>query len=772
MSINVSYIKNPNESTGKIKINQTTVDTSTFNTIHGVNNNDVDFTKEQKVLRCLDMMKDGSVSKATNIAKSVPELLNMNKDIKYATLHTWEDHMTERNKDRITPKTWTKAKYETYLSPMLENRVVFKESGLGSEYFITPEIKYVGNIATEVIDPAGRSAIEPKDIRFPENNQTLVLDKSFLELFGFEDCSVTSTRSPSGAYNYTISIGGAIVNKTKVDPITINKAITNEVSADPKKRLNIDWFQGNVSKNNFIGLNNLASTRIKRGLLITKEMGDVLQVLIMFIWHKLNEKKLYSIVTCDKVVALLCMILEVNCIITSADEEEEAGEEEDKKSKKSKASANSKKLRRIDIYEVNVNPLDKAKIRFNSLKESILKDNGATIAAIKEFRDKNPFIKGNFNDAQLGNVFYDKIIGDLTKINDILRNDITNTLENEAAIDKLCKDINANFVFKPFFRANNAKRGSDKKRKEALNLDTTQKKYTEKNDMWKNKLNPSTGSYKYGETAFYVLGIYNHQKRQGYLLSQPAQPASVAKSAPGVSVPKPMFSKPQKSVEPPPPPENKMEVVEDEGPTPIYWKQESPTPIYWKQETPLPMQGGNQGSLLHILGYPDEAPFYDKDTDMTYNLYDELERQTEEHLNRVQALHYYNEIYNELLHQFYLNDYVMYDQELTGFIDKLLAEYKRDQEVVHRMSVSHAQMSQKMALTDQQKPYKSVQMKRDTRKDIRKMQRKHGRNLTRKERHALEEKQRTREFLQKRNELRGQQRSESIAQRRNIFHFN
>lgn len=678
--MNVSYIKEPSEKTGKIKIiNGTTqhlIDTSKFYKTNGLNNDDdATFTIEQKLLRCLDCMKDGSVAKAANISSSVPKILNMKGTVRYATLHEWEDSVTEKNKKYITNKAWTKPKKETFLDPMLENRVIFKESGLGSEYFITPEIRYVGNIATEVIDPAGRSPIVSGDIKFPENGKKLILDESFLSFFGFENCRVESTRTSTGTYDYIITIGETVIDKTKIDKIVVNRPITSEISSQPSKTVNVSWFQGNKEKNNFIAQDRLATTRIKRGLLLTKEMGDVLQVLIMFVWHNLNEKQLYGIVTCDKVVYLMCMLLEINCILTSADSEESDS-----------AEIKGKKMRKIEIYEVNVNPLDKAIIKFNSTKDAILKENKATIAAIKVFRDINPIIKGNYNDMQLSRNFYEKIINDLEKINEILDKNITNTLNTPDAIDKLCKDIKRNFTFKSLFNSENAKRENNKKRKENLHLNIKLKNYTESYDLWKNKLDPSFGSYKYGKNTsipLYILGVYITQKKSGYILpisqSQSAN-VSVPKSS-GISLPTQIF----KQSKPPTPPISSVAEPSSKESSPIYWKggvTPSSSPIarlfgrvFGNSSEPTKID-------IHFFDYPDYAPFYDRDEDITYNLYDELERQIEKCLTHHNAIHHYNEIYDELLHHFYLEDIVLYDNDLTTFIGNLLVEFKQiEQEI-------------------------------------------------------------------------------------------
>jgi hypothetical protein len=645
MSYTVRYEKDANKKTGRIMINNIAIETSSFFMTNGFNNDDdVKFTKEQAMIRCLDCMKDGDVKDSTSIRNSVPQILDYKEPISFSTLDEIENMVYEKNNKQnyIKKDSWTKKTKESVLEPMLENRVIFKESGLGPESYINPKpvLRFVGNIATEVIDPAGRSPIEPKDIRFPENGNTLILDESFLQFFGFNNCSVVSTRNQTPKnkdekYTYTIRIGD----------ITIDRQET--VMKSNGKNVTVDWFQGNKEKNNFIA-SNIPDTKIKRGLLIAKEMGDVLQVLIMLIWHKLN-KDLYSITTGDKVVFLLCMLLELNCIYLGkiVDKTEKQG----KKKGGDDNQGEDEKKRYINIYEPKIDPLLKAKTRFNSLKTAILDDNSAIIEAIRIFKQQNPNISGRFETMRLVPIFYDKIMMDLTNINNILRNeiDITNIPDNMNEIDKIneinkrSNEIKENFTFKNLFRTNNAKKGANKKREQSLNLDTTLSRYTQSDRLWKNRVDPSYGSYKYGAISFYNLGVNMTQRKSGYIY----------------------------------PPQDQSQ-------------QLTSTTVNGRRRG-----GGDDFKTLHYLDYPEGAFYYDKDTERTFDLYDELERQIEEYLKirspqiqaelnkytnqikvdeiKVDETMYFNEVYNELLHHFYLIGEVLYDQELNAKIEEILA---------------------------------------------------------------------------------------------------
>ena len=203
------------------------------------NVNDANFTMEQKRLRILDMMKDGKVSNGANISGSVHQIMSQgdqrpSQPDAFTRLGEIEDKFDAIMDPKMKPWSWPKISKLSALNPLLPRKVVFKESGLDAEYFVDTPI-FCGNFANEVVDPAGRSPIQlPKDLVFPKVGETLILDETFLTLFGFPvGCSVQATRQANGKYTFVINLPG-------IAPIT-----TNPMGG-------IDWFQGNVQKNNFI----------------------------------------------------------------------------------------------------------------------------------------------------------------------------------------------------------------------------------------------------------------------------------------------------------------------------------------------------------------------------------------------------------------------------------------------------------------------------------------------------------------------------------------
>lgn len=445
------------------------------------NDNDRVFSEEQRILRVLDMMKDGNISSKrfgnSTISNSVFAIMGGSAYVRPETyltvhsqsqnkLHEIENKFTGNLDDNVTKYSWTKMSKASPLDPKLPQKVVFKESGLGPDYFID-DPQYCGNIANEVIDPLERSGGNP--YYFPENGQELVLTERFMTFFGFNGCELRAKRLPSGVYAYTINIPG-------LSPIN---APSTKVG-----NFTVQWFQGNAEKNNFIknGKNGQnPSTSIKRGLLFTKEMGDVLQVLIMFLWTKLNPGRPYTMVTCDKVVLLQCMTLYENCILTEA----EGGQ--------------GVKLRNIYEY-VGVNdPMQRAIDMFENEKRKIFEANNLFIQLFALLR-KNPqsliYMAGSEASA-FPSGFYDTILKDLTSINAMLQNLTPPDQRNPETVKASIEVMKTNFTFNLFIR-------DVSKTKIPKFQMMLAKKYTKTEDMWKGQIRP--GFQRYGSEPFYLLG--------------------------------------------------------------------------------------------------------------------------------------------------------------------------------------------------------------------------------------------------------------------------
>ena len=212
----------------------------------------------------------------------------------------------------------------------LHNTHYFIESGLGPENFNKDGWTSCVNFATKKLDPAGRPNRQTVINRggkgeemFPVAGDTVVLDGTFLETFGFPSGSkLKCTMNAGGGYEYIISDPYSGIIMTNIS-IYADTRTNHSQDADIRKNEQLeDWrgtnqypledlfIKGNAIKNGiildkyyFYG-NNYASPEEKKALLFIKELGDVLQVLIMLMHLAAVHPglKKYAMSTCDEVV--------------------------------------------------------------------------------------------------------------------------------------------------------------------------------------------------------------------------------------------------------------------------------------------------------------------------------------------------------------------------------------------------------------------------------------------------------------------------------------
>lgn len=290
----------------------------------------VDVVKHNSQIRILDCKKDAGTGgiglidinlnlnlddstadlSSTTIYEGVPE-------VSFDNLHSCEDKVTEHFNESTTPISWVKTMFALEETKMLKQKVVFKESGVNPERFIKNP-NYCFNFAGEELDPLKRSDMEstqdknPPDFFFPAVGEEIVFTTEFMSYLGMPKCSLRATRpnsDPTTKYNFEITVGGLVI--------------------DASNAHGINWFAGNAEKNKFLKtpLPKSGPTRgqaflKKQALIAVKEMGDLMQVIMMFVWRHLNNDKDYTMSTCDKVVFMVCMLMQVNCVFADTDKNE------------------------------------------------------------------------------------------------------------------------------------------------------------------------------------------------------------------------------------------------------------------------------------------------------------------------------------------------------------------------------------------------------------------------------------------------------------------
>ena len=271
-----------------------------------------DWVTFQQVIRMLDMMKDGRVARGD--AKPIPskiihDLMYPNllpKDIPYTTLGKIVEKIRSDVAQQITSTTWTNPNERFENIRKLDSRNTYKESGIGPKHVINDPI-YCCNLANRKIDPLRRAYPHKSEIReFPPDGETLTMTMGFFDFLGLNDCSLTDKTVYGHSHEYILSI-------------TKNQEVTQHTEKIKIGDSQLNWFAGNVVKNTFF--KNYESTmttniqKIKKGLLNSKELGDVSQVGEMFVAAKCGKIALaHSMVTGDEIVFILCILLGLDCI--------------------------------------------------------------------------------------------------------------------------------------------------------------------------------------------------------------------------------------------------------------------------------------------------------------------------------------------------------------------------------------------------------------------------------------------------------------------------
>ena len=451
--------------------------------------------------------------------------------LKFSDLEALERSFLTRFQNKIIRKAWTKVSNDSELDPKLETQFVFKEAGLDAKYFIdTPH--FVGNFANEVIDPARRSAlVYGRDEVFPAAGVPISFTGSFMELFGFWNCELRGLQRINGITMY----GGkkTPVYKSKrttfknmvIDPQGTTKGttkgtrtkgrptkgttratvrnvtlITKAANKPPVNMYNfqivfpglqdpivsrlttyapklvVDWFQGNAEKNMFIKTYTFPKTApvkaIKNGLIMAKEMGDVMQILMMLIWHHSTRNNKYTMATGDNVVLLLCIALNLNCIVTSQERED--------------LGSGLKKVRCIRIFQSNLNPLENAISEFTQTKAAIVNENNRFLWAIQYLKNNRfEFYDKQYSRFQPNDRFYDSVFADITQINDILQQMSVSKTDPVNDIELHTQNIRKNFLILPFIYY----------KKDKYVFHHPYISYTTSNEMWKQQYTPVLPNY-------------------------------------------------------------------------------------------------------------------------------------------------------------------------------------------------------------------------------------------------------------------------------------
>lgn len=423
-SIDVSF----NPTTNNITINRGDVFDITdirsiFNNPTIFNNTTIttpdDMKLEQQILNYLDSIKDGTNANTLQLLNMYPMVSGSWPSFS-TDLHLYEKNIKAANISNISNITWTKLKKRQALNPPLPIQNIFRDCGIGADVFIASGFRLFSTFAT-YIDPATRA---PPNIVWPPIGQTITFSEGIMDLFGLVQSTLTSKTISTTRFDYDIMTHN---NHFK------NNGVSNDI--------NMNFFEGNTNKNTLLKQSN-TTIDIKKALISLKEWGDKMQVIMLLIWTKMNAGQTYTMITCDKVVYTLCMLLKVKCIFTG--------------------QINDGNIRKysIEIYEPSTDPIGDAIKRYNSTKSEIISENEAFISMINLLKtnpNQSIYIDGVTEPITIKTDFYAKVYTDISDIqnNLVAIPDLTSsTTTNITVIDieKGTKQLKMEFLLLPFIR--------------------------------------------------------------------------------------------------------------------------------------------------------------------------------------------------------------------------------------------------------------------------------------------------------------------------------
>ena len=271
------------------------------------------------------------------------------------------------------------------------------DAGLGLDtLFPSPTYDYTKILIEtfgKYIDPStgGRDANMP----FPNKGTKLVLNGGLFNAFGYLGaamCRLQATNTGQDQYKYQMFLA----NKQIPENTGINRA------GDANIR---NFFGGNAEKSRL--LNNSPSADLKKQVIVGKGLGDKLQVIILWIRSQLLEGNT-GIATCDEVVALLCIILQLPFFLTSTSRDRD-----------------NVKIDEVLFYNPGGQNVGVALERYNQEYAIVLDSYRDMIGLIGLLLSTNPkgaipviASGGGMDVLQIPDRFYNAIISDLRQIHD------------------------------------------------------------------------------------------------------------------------------------------------------------------------------------------------------------------------------------------------------------------------------------------------------------------------------------------------------------------
>lgn len=330
-----------------------------------------DYVKEQQTINYLDTLKDKANSQIVQGVSLYPEAMEGGaypapwKKV----LHGIETDILNSQQQFLNRTTWTKVARGTPLDQPKEYNQIFWESGLGYQVFVANPSR-VTTIKTfgSYIDPLEK---QNADVTWPDAGGTIELTPNFMELMGFGPSQVVATTRPGGRFDYQLTV--ACGDACRPDPHC--QFGHGGGANDP----NMNLFKGNASKAHALASKNKGQAE-KIKLLVVKEWGDKLQAIIYFLYTHVGKGggDTPTIITCDMVVMMFCVMLQVPCIYTGKESHYFP-----------KPAGQDGKYYSIVEYKPSKNPVSDARKRYNYTLKQIMTENKRYISGLRSLA-KNP----------------------------------------------------------------------------------------------------------------------------------------------------------------------------------------------------------------------------------------------------------------------------------------------------------------------------------------------------------------------------------------------
>ena len=359
------------------------------------------FKKQQRYLNWLDSWKD--LKSGGGIDENYQQFINglgiwSGDDgdepfMSYKELHEAEGIMINSVIDTLTNRSWTKLKRGSELDIKLEKDRVQHDCGLSYNSFITKKDRGERGRDSDILYKTLGTFLDPAvdiqgGVNYPPPGVTISFEQSFMNAMGFPGKTSVmgaATNVSDNRWTYTITYGSGcdsdadcIIERGEGKALTMDDKSFNKQNDHNRK-----FFGGNNKKGSVLNNPN-ASSNDKRKLIVSKELGDRMQIFCHMVMVKLaNPQEEIVLITCDMVVFITCIAIRLPVIYT--------GTSLAKNPKYCQSLGIDQDIIQGKFYSVTEytpykdGMLDQVAKKYNDLRENIIEENNKLIDLVIRF---------------------------------------------------------------------------------------------------------------------------------------------------------------------------------------------------------------------------------------------------------------------------------------------------------------------------------------------------------------------------------------------------